>query len=275
MIEIVRTGGYEETEFAEIGTPSLNTALIDADSLLYYCMGAGTFQECKLKFDNFMLNILTSVDTFQYLAFLTPHTNFRYDLAVSKPYKGNRKGKLAPPEYFGLKAYARQEWQFQEAEGLEADDVVAYFKCTEEFKSSPGDLIICSPDKDVLRQVPGRHLNYGKNEWIKTSDTEAYRFLWRQALMGDSVDGIPGIPGIGDKKAEAELAGVSKDDLPLKVLQMYLAHPDWLEQEALSRFQETYDLVYLLRNDADLKKHNIEMKPFIVQNARELCQNSN
>ena len=62
--------------------------------------------------------------------------------------------------------------------------------------------VVCSPDKDVLKQVPGSHYNYQKMEWVHTSDEDAEAFLWKQTLMGDSTDGIPGIPGLGPKTAD-------------------------------------------------------------------------
>jgi hypothetical protein len=68
---------------------------------------------------------------------------------------------------------------------LEADDLVSYFSYT-----SDQSTIICSPDKDVLKQCVGMHYNYGKAEFVHTSPEEALAFLWVQALMGDSTDNI-------------------------------------------------------------------------------------
>ena len=68
--------------------------------------------------------------------------------------------------------------------------------------------IICSPDKDVLKQCIGMHYNYGKGVHVPD---EALKFLWVQVLMGDSTDNIVGIPGVGIKTAENWLKDRTKD----------------------------------------------------------------
>ena len=89
---------------------------------------------------------------------------------------------------------------------LEADDLVSYYANTDNRK-----FIICSPDKDVLHQCIGTHYNYRTTEFLHTSPEDAIKFLWKQALMGDSVDGIPGLPGVGDKTATNWLKSRTKD----------------------------------------------------------------
>ena len=78
---------------------------------------------------------------------------------------------------------------------LEADDCVSVYSTVIAEKKGQS-FVVCSPDKDVLRQVPGKHFNYQKMEWVNTSEEDANKFLWMQTLMGDSIDGIPGIPGM-------------------------------------------------------------------------------
>ena len=55
------------------------------------------------------------------------------------------------------------------------------------------------------------HYNYQKAEFLHTSPEQANLFLWKQVLMGDSTDNIPGIPGVGVNTAEKLLKDRTKD----------------------------------------------------------------
>ena len=240
-------------------------ALIDADSALYYCMGEATFEAAKIKLDMFMFNLLGICETPHYAAFITPHRTFRNDVGFTKPYKGNRSGKNTPPMFYGLKAYARDEWGFYEVEGLEADDCVALYRSA--------NSVICSPDKDVILQVPGVHYNYFKNEWIDTSRADAWRFLWTQCAAGDSVDFIPGIPGIGMVKAGKALDEVSQEDYPLRILQMYIELSGCKIKESVDKYKEALDLVYILKEKVDTEKYGITLPDLKKFDIREVYTN--
>ena len=50
------------------------------------------------------------------------------------------------------------------------------------------EAIISSPDKDVLQQIPGKHYNYQKAEFVETTEKMlrsffGSKFLWAIALM--------------------------------------------------------------------------------------------
>ena len=55
------------------------------------------------------------------------------------------------------------------------------------------------------------HYNYQKGEFQHTTPETALKFLWQQVLMGDSTDGIPGLPGVGAKTSENWLKNRKKD----------------------------------------------------------------
>jgi DNA polymerase I len=91
--------------------------------------------------------------------------------------------------------------------GFEADDVIGAMarRASEEF-----DVVIVSSDKDMLQLVNERvHMfNPVKEDvWYDPATAEEYMGVKPSqvadllALMGDSVDNIPGAPGIGDKGA--------------------------------------------------------------------------
>ncbi|WP_050724856.1 DNA polymerase I [Vulgatibacter incomptus] len=97
-----------------------------------------------------------------------------------------------------------------EKEGWEADDLIATL--SKEAVAAGFDVVIVTGDKD-FSQIVGPHVRLYDgmmDKWTGPAEVEAKwgvppeRFLELQALLGDSVDNIPGIPGVGEKTA-AEL----------------------------------------------------------------------
>ncbi|HEX9188785.1 MAG TPA: 5'-3' exonuclease H3TH domain-containing protein [Vicinamibacteria bacterium] len=98
---------------------------------------------------------------------------------------------------------------------FEADDALA--AAAARFRDAPGveQVVICTPDKDLAQCVVGRRV-VCRDRRRGTDRDEAgvvERFGvppsaipdWL-ALVGDSADGIPGVPGWGEKSASAALA---------------------------------------------------------------------
>src|SRR5580698_3649644 len=91
--------------------------------------------------------------------------------------------------------------------GFEADDVIGAMarRASEEF-----DVVIVSSDKDMLQLVDERVHMYNpvkEDVWYDAATTEEFMGVKPNqvadllALKGDSIDNIPGAPGIGDKGA--------------------------------------------------------------------------
>ena len=85
------------------------------------------------------------------------------------------------------------------ADGMEADDLVSIW--AHEAMKEDKPYVIAGIDKDLL-QIPGNHYNYVKKEHQFIDTDQAHYNLMKQCLIGDSSDNIPGIKGIGPKKAE-------------------------------------------------------------------------
>ncbi len=92
--------------------------------------------------------------------------------------------------------------------GFEADDVIGALACKKPEK--PLEVVIVSSDKDMLQLVNERvfMLNPMKDdEWYDEAKVEEFMGVKPSqvadllALKGDSIDNIPGAPGIGDKGA--------------------------------------------------------------------------
>jgi len=132
--------------------------------------------------------------------------NFRFTLTGD--YKANRKGSRSPAGLYDLKLEMLKHYKGAMHTDVEADDYVAYQK-----KYWADKYIVCSPDKDVYNGVEGVNFNYFKRakgkfikedipmKWINTSKEEALYWVYMQALMGDSTDGIKGVPRCGPAKA--------------------------------------------------------------------------
>ncbi len=228
----------------------MKIALIDADSLLYYEMGKDTLEEAMAGINDRITTILNTTKADAYFGFLTEGKCFRYRIAKTRPYKYNRKLSTKPPIFYALREYIKQRWGFKGILGLEADDCVSVYS-TKVAETKGQSYVICSPDKDVLRQVPGKHFNFQKMEWVNTSDEDANKFLWMQTLMGDSTDGIPGIPGLGAKTAEKIInANDGTTSHEQDVLKIYVEK--FGQYDGICKFTETFKLVYLLKTEEDI-----------------------
>ncbi|MBH0238662.1 DNA polymerase I [Methylobrevis albus] len=94
-----------------------------------------------------------------------------------------------------------------EMEGFEADDLIATY--TRLAREAGADVTIVSSDKDLMQLVgPGvvlldtmKDRRLGRDEVIEKFGVPPEKVVDVQALAGDSVDNVPGVPGIGIKTA--------------------------------------------------------------------------
>jgi DNA polymerase-1 len=96
-----------------------------------------------------------------------------------------------------------------ELPGYEADDVIASYACAVE--AMGGEAVIISSDKDLMQLVtdkvamldPIKETRIGREQVIEKFGVPPEKVVDVQALIGDSVDNVPGAPGIGVKTASA------------------------------------------------------------------------
>jgi hypothetical protein len=235
-------------------------ALIDGDSLIYFEMGKPTLEDAIDSLNHRLQEMIDRCGADKYAGFLTIGKCFRYKEAKTRKYKGNRKHGNKPIIFYALKEYLKQEWKFEYIPELEADDLVAVY--------SNENTMICSPDKDVLYQVEGTHYNYRTADFVETTDVEAEIFLWKQMLMGDPTDGIPGIPKVGEKTADTWLYDMPLLDMPTFVLNKYIEK--FGNHEGILKFAETFRLVYILKTKEDvLRETGIELKNLVINDVKE------
>ena len=144
------------------------------------------------------------------LAFSCPSRKY-FRHAIYPAYKAHRGGATKPPLVRrDLTEWARGEFESWTRPGLEADDVLGILMTSN--KIIEGEKIVCSPDKDLL-QIPGKRLRRDGVVSINSPE-EAHYCLWLQVLMGDSTDGYPGCPKVGEVKAKKILFDADPKDYP-------------------------------------------------------------
>jgi hypothetical protein len=171
--------------------------------------------------------------------YLTGKDNYRHEIAKTAPYKANRVAEK--PKHLGIiREYMISAWAFSVQEKQEADDAISI----RAYALGEEDYIICSIDKD-LDNVRGWHYNFGKNERYFVKEEDAIKNFYRQVLTGDRVDNVPGLPGIGPKKAEKILQDCcTEEELYKAVLEAYKGDVSLLTEQA--------QLLWLRRKEGEL-----------------------
>jgi 5'-3' exonuclease len=215
-------------------------ALIDGDMLCYrigFACNKESEEVATSTMYSFIADIMMELDEAEEVeVFLSGKTNFRFDIAVTEPYKGNRAGKEKPIHFQALRDYLVEEWDADVSVDQEADDTIA-IRATE-----LGDEgIIVSLDKD-FDQVVGWHYNFAKKRLYYIEQDEGDLNFYMQFLMGDRIDNIIGVKGIGCVKAAKLLDGKT----PYEMYQVCVEHLG--EERAL----ENGRLLYLRRKEGEL-----------------------
>jgi len=222
----------EETQPATVKSKpdGIDTLAVDADIIAYICSALNeelTEPDTFESIDEFIYQLSRDTEVTKMCLFMSPAKNFRYDVAKTRPYKETRHKcaywidnkchvhtdcKWYPtffgnkcPDYYSksprpkhiesAKAYIREIYDAVILPAYEADDCIASYITSYKNAAHAGR------DKDI-RQVEGWHYEFIKKVWEYTSSDESILKIYRQICTGDSTDSIPGIPGVGAKKAE-------------------------------------------------------------------------
>ena len=146
-----------------------------------------------------------------------------YRKAISPDYKQNRKEKFAEQseveriafeEFFeefeaSLEVLAEEGYPVLRYKGVEADDIAAHLvkhKNTYDLES----IWLVSSDRDwdlLIQEGVGRFSYVTRKEvtldnWSDHYDVEPDQYISLKCLTGDKGDNVPGIPGIGPKRAQ-------------------------------------------------------------------------
>lgn len=251
--------------------------LLDADSLLFnvvhYNIDTEYETDLEKQYEDFHSQVRSIANQIEedgfnvadIIYFFTTCTkNFRKE--IDPEYKANRPQNKTTHLVSLLKHYTIQMLESEHSDidhvfyshALEADDLIIDYK---RWMGWDRKYIICSLDKD-LKQIEGAHFDYYRKKsialgedghgdvygvevyqykgWSYTTKEHGYHLFCKQVLTGDVSDGIKGIHGIGEKKAEKLLADKKSFSKLLTVARKY--------QETdgnLDRFKRNYKLIKL------------------------------
>lgn len=217
--------------------------LIDGDIFCYrvgFSCNSEAEEVCINTLDSYLSDIIMKFDVQPYTVVITGKGNFRNEIAVTAPYKGNRK-KDKPIHYAAIRERMKVYWGALETSGIEADDLISILA------TENTDSVIISIDKD-FDQVPGKHFNFVKNLHYVIEEKEGLLNFYMQMLVGDRIDNIIGADGIGPVKARKLLEDKTE-------LEMYNACVDVLGAD---RVLENGRLLWLQREEGQMWNPPVE-----------------
>lgn len=187
------------------------------------------------------------------LVFLTvPDGKGRYRDKFNKEttYKATR-ASVPPPVFmeemrdFIKKSYIVHQCPSSE---YEADDAISWHGWYNHEVTGNLD-IIAGVDKD-LNQIPGYHWDYSKDSSYYVSGAMANQFFFHQLLTGDVADSIPGIKGIGPRRADILLKkGTSPEEWWDIVLSTYTNKLPHLSEDEIA------EILYERGNKLWIQRH--------------------
>jgi len=163
--------------------------------------------------------------------------------------------------------------------GVEADDVIATIATSN--CSNPGGTRVITSDKDLMQLVSDCVFLYDtmKEKEIRTPQVfekfgvKPSQVIDVQSLMGDSTDNVPGVPGIGPKKA-AELIS------EFGTLDNLYANINSVKNERIRNLlidnrEKAYISKQLVTLKTDVDLEGLEIKPFVFdkKSALDFVQN--
>lgn len=234
--------------------------IIDADSLCYLGSSSDTATQVLQKVDSKISSILEETNADFYILIISKMPYFRHEISMLKEsklkeYKAGRNYEVQRHAKM-VKEYLISSYNAVYYPMLEADDIVAFLYTKQfYFENEKVNSVLAAIDKDLLNSIPGKHLNYNKKinkstwrlEWVITTEEEAMTFRKKQMIIGDSVDGIKGIPGKGVKYWDK----LCENAIPTwaEIFNEYIEA--FGESEGIYQFQKNYRLLHLLSSDED------------------------
>lgn len=230
---------------------------VDADLVAYSCSFATqekTKGDLHNAIDELIGYVVSSTVVFagegNVSGYLTGSDNFRFDVAKTYPYKGNRKETEKPKWLADSREYMQDKYGFGVTVGCETDD-----KLAEEATSyyDPDAYVIASLDKDMFT-IPGYKFNWRKGTFEYSTKHDALKFFYTQLLTGDTADNIVGLYRVGPRKAEKILDGaLSEVEMYTRVLKAYSESPT-LVGDPEERIVENGRLLHLCRYEGEIWK---------------------
>lgn len=219
---------------------------------------------CRHSVDMLMNAIIQDTECDDHHVFLSPkgESSFRYKLATTQPYKGNRIAAHKPLHYKAIRRHLINQWGARYHYKYEADDLLAAEAVS--LNRVGEEPVICTLDKD-LDTISGLHYNWKrkKEKFQFISETAAMVNFYTQVLTGDRADNIPGLQGIGQKRAWNILAACKTET------ELYEAcHNAYTARGLDSQYAEILSLLFIQRH-RDFSTSSFALNVFVPPHARE------
>lgn len=208
----------------------MKSLALDAHNLMHRARSGFTAGEFAIVY-NFFRGLRSLVEAHRpNRAYFVMEGSPKANLEAMPTYKANRIAEEGTEKHAALQDFHRQKRLIVDLlsrhfpvsvvrhPDFEADDTVANIIRN---SSSAIEWVIASSDTDFI-QLLGEHANLQLYNPVKAEFVERpldYNYVVWKALRGDATDNIPGVPGIGDKKA-AKIASSPQ------LLEEFVSRPD-------------------------------------------------
>jgi DNA polymerase I len=198
-------------------TTSPHLFLVDGSGFIFRAFHAlpplnrpdGTPVNAVLGFSNMLLKLLSDQEV-DHLAVIFDHSRASFRQEIYPAYKANRDetpDALIPQFDLIRRACTAFNVPHLDKQGFEADDIIATY--VRVARSQGFDVTIVSSDKDLMQLIapgvvmwdPMKNRLLGREAVEEKFGVGPEKVVDVQALIGDSSDNIPGVPGIGVKTA--------------------------------------------------------------------------
>lgn len=215
-------------------------------------------EEMKQSLDDIIIDILTNLNTNKYIAYVKGKSTGAHRYKAYKDYKSKRP-KESPVWWNFIKNYSIDRWKAITVDIIEVDDAVNITRL------SLDNSIIVAIDKDLLN-LEGTHYNWRTNEFITISKEEASFSFWRDMIVGQSGDGVPGLPGKGQSYYINNIRNNITDiqQLPIAVLSSYIKYLG--ESEGIQLFYSNYQCLKILDKYEDEIYTKVDKKICLLEN---------
>lgn len=253
---------YEETTIGQVKKDLKDRLLTHSDGKLQKLIRPIPIEFCMQRCRMLIEAILDKTGADSYQLYLTSNdkSNYRFQIAKTKEYKGNRKNSKKPYYYDQLREYMIKYWDAEVVYNQEADDAMGIAQM-----KSGGNSIICSIDKD-MNMIPGYHYDLDTEEiYIATDPGElmlsdernklagrGLKWFYAQMLLGDTADNIPGISGFGPVSTFDLLEKLSTEDEFKEAIKK--VYKEYYKAKYEVVYKEVANLLWIRRNEGEMKE---------------------
>lgn len=253
--------------FSEIATPDDTLMVVDSINLAFRWKTSGTasFREEYLK----VVESLKRSYKAKWVVFAADQGSSSYRKSIYSEYKQNRKDKINQQteqeklefeaffeEYSRALELVGQKYPVLRFQGVEADDIAAYIVKSKKLYPQVKKVVLISTDADwsllvsdnVMRFSYVTRKEYTADNWDTHYEYSMDDFISIKCLQGDTGDNVPGVPGVGPKKALALVQQYGSaldiaDALPIASKYKYIQNLNEFGAENIHRNYQLMDLL--------------------------------